>query len=512
MGTDDAADGSPSHWRARDAGGAARNGFQDRVHHCIPTVIDQPHKDCAPDVMEPSTQEEAMKSSDVRGLCLALGLLGLVQPLAAAEPFGAASLLPMPSNQPLYPLVAPASYGGFHEDISPSDQPAPAFPPPPVGSGYQQAMQQSWQSAGTGNAMGAINAACCRPCPRFAVWGGGLVLGRAHLCDRPLTLDANSQQTVMGSDAASQKWAGGFETGAAWIMPNCCNAIAVNYWGLFPSCQGASVNATDYPSGIQPILGNIDRLNYNDGTTTDTVFNRMTSSSGTQTICTMSSYNSVEVNFLGNTQAWGLTPFGAGCGGCNGCAPCGGCGPARWQFGWLGGFRYFRFNDTFQMQSDGDDTIIGQTGDMDELTYGIQTTNSLLGLQMGGQAAWYLCDCFSLYGSGRFGAYNNYITSNQYVAGQGGDAFINAGSFNGTPYRFNSSRNALAGIGQIDLGARYQLGCHWSLYGGYRVVGLAGVATSVGQINQNFANPKTMICANEAILLHGAFLGAQYAW
>jgi hypothetical protein len=452
-------------------------------------------------------------------MCLALGLMGLVQGLSAAEPFGSASLLPMPSvqePQPFRPLVTPTSFTGMQEEISPSDQALPAFAPPPTGLSpdYQQAMKGAWDGAGcTDGSCGTALAGCGRPCPRWAVWSAGLVMGRANQCCRPLSLDSGTLQNVMGTSNANQDWSGGFEVGAAWIMPNCCNALSVSYWGLFPTNQSAYVNAANYGAGIRPALSNIDRLDYDDGTVNDDVFSRMITTTGAHRIAMGQTYNNVEMNFLGNTQAWGLVPFGAGCGGgCNGCNPCGACGPSCWQFGWLAGVRYFQFNEYMLFQSDENDTVLNQPGDLDELSYRIDTNNNLWGFQFGGQGAWYLCNCFSIYGSGRFGVYNNHITSTQYLSGQAGDAVINAGDFDGTPVRYTNSRNALAGLGQIDLGARYQLGCHWSLYGGYRVVAVSGVATAPSQIPVNWSNPVNDICANDSVILHGAYMGAQFAW
>jgi len=461
-----------------------------------------------------------MKSFYVRSLCLVLGLVGLSQPLAAGEPFGAPSLLPMPSAQQpqaLYPLVTPASYGRYQEEISPSDQPMPAFAPPPSGLSpeYQHAMKGAWDTAGCADGVCTPSLSPCgSPCPNWAIWAGGLLMGRANQCDRPVTLDAGTLQPIMNTNNAEQNWSGGFEVGTAWIMPNCCNALAVNYWGLFPSDPSSCSCGPNVSGGISPAFANIDGLSYNDGSVTDSVSNWMTTSSGAHYLTTSSSFNSVEINFLGNTQAWGLAPYGAGggCNGCNGCNSCSACGPSCWQFGWLAGLRYFRFNESFLFQSDADDTVIGDVGDTNELSYRIATTNNLWGFQFGGQGAWYINNCFSIYGSGRFGVFNNHVTSEQSLSGQAGDAFINAGSFNGTAYRFSNSRNALAGVGQFDLGGRYQLDCHWSLYGGYRVVAISGVATAPMQISQNFANPVNEICASDTVILHGAFLGAQFAW
>src|SRR5262245_15694020 len=111
-----------------------------------------------------------MKSFFARSLCVALGLLGLVQPLSAADPIGSATLLPMPSTEGLgsLPRVSPTSYGGFQEEISPSDQTQQFAPPPapPLSQDYQNAMKQGWDSAGScGEAP-----SCGRACPHFAIY------------------------------------------------------------------------------------------------------------------------------------------------------------------------------------------------------------------------------------------------------------------------------------------------------------------------------------------------------
>jgi len=487
-----------------------------------PTVIGEPHKDCASDVMEASCKEIAMKSFSARSVWAMLGLLGLVQPLAAAESFGSASLLPMPSTQqvvPSYHPIAPTSYGVNQEEISPSDQaPVPAFsgpPTPELSPDYKNAMKQSWDGAGCADgACGDV--ACGRACPRFFVYAGGLVLGRANQGDHALTQEApGSYNTILSTNDANQDWAGGFEARAGWIMPNCCNAIEIGYWGLFPEDQVDYVNADNY-TGIRPALGvNHDQVWYDDGQgTNQSVYDWMSTATGTHYITRSFDFHSVEANFLGNTYAWGVVPYGASCGGCNGCVPCGGCGPSRWQFGWLAGFRYFQFNESLWLQSDYNDTMIGDSGDYDELTHYINTDNTLLGFQMGGQGAWYLNHCWSIYGGGRFGVFNNHIEASQYISGLGGDAYINAGGYAGEDFRFDSDKDALAGLGQIDLGLRYQAGCHWSVTGGYRVVGIAGVATSPSQIPDNFADPRYVqnIDADDSVILHGAYLGAQFAW
>ncbi len=492
-----------------------------------------------------------MKSFSIKKLCTLLGLLGLANVALAAEPFGSASLLPMPSVEHRSPLEQqqrlPTTYTtvttsyGYDDEGSPSDLPptyaplpAPKYPPsqepsyapsqapfaspsPAMSGQYKQAMETGWDGycgSGDPNCCGPV--ACGRPCPKFFGFGGGLILGRANQSNHTISQEGISYDTILGTDAASQDVSGGFEAGFGYILPNCCNAIGVTYWGLYPDDQMASVSAPNYMNPIRPALGlNLDQVWYDDSQGNNrSVQDWMTTTTGIHYISRSFDYNSVEINLFGNTQAWGLVPFGAGCGGCNGCNPCGGCGPSRFQFGWLGGVRWFGLGEGLRMQTDYNDTMVGDAGDYDELTYNLNTYNSLLGVQFGGQGSFYMTKCLSLYSAGRFGVYNNHITTDQALYGLGGDATINTGTYAGTAYRFDSSKDAIATMGQLDIGSRYQLGCHWSIYSGYRVVAISGVATAPSQINQNFSDPSYInrINADDTVILHGAYFGAQFAW
>jgi hypothetical protein len=461
-----------------------------------------------------------MKSFYARSMWAVLGLIGLTQPLIAAEPFGSASLVPLPSTQ-----VQHTGYSGYQEQIySPSDQaPAPPLPapdfqpfgPPPVGkmsNDYESAMKQSWHG---GAGIACAEAACAPgcPCPHIFGYAGGLVMGRSNQCEKALSQVIGTYDTWLNTADARQQWAGGFEGRLGFVMPNCCNAFEATYWGIYPSRQEAAIFGSDFSSGIRPIMGaNLDQLHYNDGFgTTYDVQQWMTNTSGIHYLERTYEFHNVEANFLGNTYAWGVVPFGAACADCAGCGP-GVCGPRRLQFGWLGGFRYFQFNEGMNFYTDYSDPVLD--GDPNELCYNVTTRNTLLGFQMGGQAAWYATNNLSFFGGGRFGVYNNHIEARQSIYGTGGDAYIANGTHAGEAYRFNTSTNVLAGLGQIDFGMRYQWGCHWSFVGGYRIVGITGVATAPSQIPGNFADSFYIqrVCAGDSVILHGAFAGGQFAW
>ena len=117
-----------------------------------------------------------------------------------------------------------------------------------------------------------------------------------------------------------------------------------------------------------------------------------------------SEFHNIEVNWL-----WfcgqGITDPCGGCGGCgggtcgsvgptNGCCPpdpCGcsdPCGWDRFRFAWLFGVRYFQFRDELLFGADRADGVF--TGAPDEIYYHIETTNNLVGVQVGGLGRYHL--------------------------------------------------------------------------------------------------------------------------
>jgi Putative beta barrel porin-7 (BBP7) len=481
-----------------------------------------------------------MKSFYARGILFALGLASFNPFSVNAESFGSASLLPVPSEHQLAepqsvlrtnynrrnyqedlpshsdvrpntatPVVEPLDSAPMSNGHAPSYQSGAANGSGCLSPDYQQAMQQSWgeSQGGTcsdGSCGESYGTDIGGSCKRWFVQANGLYMGRANQTRYSVTQDINTYNTIMTTEDAGQDFAGGFETRLGRLLGcNGCNAFEIGYWGIFPSDQSASRQAGGYPTlGIGPLLGNnLNLLSYDDGTYNYDVRTWMTTTTGMHELRRSYDFNSFEANFLGNSYAWGLQNYQVGCG----------CGP-RWQFGWLAGFRYFNYGESTTFYSDYDDNMIDN--DPNELRYNLRTKNDLVGFQLGGQGNWQVNNCWSIFGSGRAGVFNNHITHTQRLYGSNGDAIINAGAYTGQPYWVDSSRDSLAAIGQFDLGVRYNWSCRLSVQAGYRVVGIAGVATSDGQIADNFADPRMagVIRASDSVILHGGFFGGTFTF
>jgi hypothetical protein len=80
------------------------------------------------------------------------------------------------------------------------------------------------------------------------------------------------------------------------------------------------------------------------------------------------------------------------------------------------------------------------------------------------------------------------------------------------PFNFNNSLNDVAFIGEGTLGMGICVKPGWTLNLGYRVMGVAGVATAVGQIPTEFTHVGSIsgIRNDRSLILHGATFGMNY--
>lgn len=260
-----------------------------------------------------------------------------------------------------------------------------------------------------------------------------------------------------------------------------------------------------------------------------------------------SQFHNVEVNLLGfavghaarnfNRQTGG-TLFsgtrGAGCGYCGGagCGACGSqasCGPnncepqrfatgptgylappcgSRLNLNWLAGFRYFRFDDNLQYVADynGD----GVTRAVDDFYYDVNTTNDLVGFQMGGRGDFCVGRRINVYGLGKVGVYNNHAT---LTSRMGTDTLVAYET--GMPtarYDITETDNRVAFLSELGTGIGYRISPKWTANFGYSVIAASGVATSVGNVRNrgDFVRDQRHINNQDTLILHGFNLGALY--
>jgi hypothetical protein len=457
----------------------------------------------AANMMDLSSKEYAMRSYFARGVLLSLGfVLATAAPsLTLGQEFGSPSLLPISTDQ-FFSTIPVAHQDSVVIEAGPGENPALDTLPSPSDANvqappsYKEALQQWGSDSCTTGVAGDYGYGCgsCRGYWFGSV--GGLVLGAPTRSSTYLTYNANNFMPVMQTGDTNGVFSGGVDV-TLGRMFGCGNwGTAFTYWGVYPSDQTADIYNTAYPIGAYVDFSGID-YNGNPGTLYwNNVFH--------QRIVTTQAINSVEWNLLGN----------CGCGsGLFGCSPshCGPCGP-RLGAGWMAGVRYFQFNDDFRFYSDNADNVLD--GSVNEMQYNISTRNNLFGFQVGGGLNYRVCNCFSVYGIGKAGIYGNNVIVDQALYGSAGDATVNNGPYTGTAYRFQSSQTSLAFLGQLDLGGSYKINNCWSINGGYRMVGVSGLALTDGQIPNNFAYipDAQRVHDSDCLILHGGYVGASFCW
>jgi hypothetical protein len=270
-------------------------------------------------------------------------------------------------------------------------------------------------------------------------------------------------------------------------MFNCCqNAIELVYWGWYPD------DAATYSFGANTIgdlngIFNWDSLDYNGANAGVWVNN-----ANVHALFRDSEAHNVELNLvqIGNAGQ-GYTP---------------------WQYSLLAGVRYFRFHDHLVFASDTTDNDID--GDVTEIYYDVKTVNNLIGFQVGGVGTYCLTPRFSLNGGTKFGVFGNNIEHTSFIGGPAGTAVINNGPNTGVAWVVDNDKETVSFLGEIFVGATYCVGTRWSASAGYRAIAVTGLGLPTDQIYPDLRgiNDALSIESNGSLVLHGAYVGAQFCF
>jgi len=225
----------------------------------------------------------------------------------------------------------------------------------------------------------------------------------------------------------------------------------------------------------------------------------------------------------GGAGAYGSSgdPCGSSCGPSTCATPCGPTGPcAPWygaqcsklRLSMYGGVRWFRFRDSLEYAASATDNMFGTTDD--DFYYRNNVTNDLVGFQLGSMANWCTGTRFNLYAGTNFGVYGNHANATT----RAGTTSTTAETFNlvtgATPrsFDYSTTTNDVAILGEGNIGTGIRISRGWSANLGYRVIGVSGVATAVGQIPRDFSNGADLNQVNNdrSLILHGLVLGGMY--
>ncbi|MEM8947114.1 MAG: hypothetical protein AAGD11_18215 [Planctomycetota bacterium] len=187
--------------------------------------------------------------------------------------------------------------------------------------------------------------------------------------------------------------------------------------------------------------------------------------------------------------------------------PCG-CG-SRLQVTGVAGFRYIRLDDDFSLLYSGENTTTPGTYSLNHV---VDVDSHLAGGQVGCNCCYNFgrCGRWGLHCNSVVGVFNNHI---EVWNRMDGVRFAN----NGTPdFNLRYEDDSVSVLGELRVGGSYQYSCHCRFFGGYRLLGLTGLALAPDQaLNQSVyssANQVSYVDGNGSIFLHGLQGGVEWAY
>jgi Putative beta barrel porin-7 (BBP7) len=361
------------------------------------------------------------------------------------------------------------------------------------GNAYDNALNNT----GWGEDCGCNIPSCCNN-SHWYVYAGGLTMGRTMPNKTWTTYDtANNAHQLQYFPGAN--WGGGVDTrigywfgcGCCGDPCSCCNSCAPSgrvgieavYWGVWGLDGSAGITNSTFSLGtVQDDSG----VSFGTNPATDWFDNTPGNPVRAVDLRRSDDINNVEINFL-------YLPC---CESCN-----------RFQFTALAGIRYFEFRDDLSWEQFKTTAPAGSASDEAIINDNVQ--NNLVGFQLGAYMNYQICNRWSVFAVPKIGIYGNHITGlNSMALADGTRATFDVG---GDPLYFHNTANVFSMLGSIDVGFNWAFGQNWSLIGGYRVVGVSGVALADNQIPQFFADEggwKT-IKTNGDLIVDGAFAGIE---
>jgi hypothetical protein len=226
--------------------------------------------------------------------------------------------------------------------------------------------------------------------------------------------------------------------------------------------------------------------------------------------------------------AGGYGGYGGGnCGGYNQCQPCGdpcaqACRPS-YGFGGAGGplvrpctgkvqivtshgLRWFQFRDSIDFAYD----IDGRAGfGAHDLYDNTSVSNDLFGYQFGSRLNYCVASRVNLNVGGKFGIYGNQAEFNHRLGTQENVAQL--GAMPGLEIDYHTEETVLSTLGEFDLGLGFRVADGFTVRGGYRVMGVTGLA-SAANYSRDYSSSASAsaLHADTSLLLHGAYLGADF--
>ena len=311
--------------------------------------------------------------------------------------------------------------------------------------------------------------------PRWFAGANGLVMTRT------LPAGAATMQPVGGlslsTSNAAATWPGGVDLHIGrWLGPRQHNAVEFIYWGVYGIGSSGSVasGATTFRSIPATAGVNVG------GVPASTIL----SHANAEQISRSDLVNDVEINWL--YSLWDRPEF----------LP----RDRRINLMWLAGFRFFELQDVLNLAT---------TSGANQLDFNVATNNNLYGGQVGAKFDWRFAPRLRFSAVPKMLIAGNSITNTSSLATAAGTPATFTAT--GAPVNVHSTLGVFSWLGSVDTSVAWDVTDHWSLWMGYRVVGVGNVAQADQQWPTLITNASSLsgITAGGSTIIHGGFAGFE---
>jgi hypothetical protein len=328
-----------------------------------------------------------------------------------------------------------------------------------------------WQT-GCSGCSDSGGCASCRP--RWFASASGLVMTRTLPSGAPMS--SRNGAVALTSANAAANWPGGLDLRIGrWFGQQQRHGVEAIYWGIYnigtaDSADGGGLDAV--PSLAPTILVG--------AAPASTLFENASA----QRVGRNDLVNDVEVNWLytvGQHPEWLDNDH-------------------PWSLTWLAGFRFFQLLDTL--------TLTSPSGGSDPLILDVTANNNLFGAQVGTRLDWHFAHRFRLAAIPKFMIGGSSVSNLSTL--QTADGVL-ATYANGDTVSGRTTGSTFGYLGSVDGLIAWDVTDHWSLWIGYRVVGVGNVFNADSVWPTQIVGPSSLAVINTGgtTLIHGGFAGFE---
>ena len=329
-----------------------------------------------------------------------------------------------------------------------------------------------WQSSGCTECRDPHGCGNCQP--RWFASASGLVMTRT--LPSGVAMSTGPGGVALTSADASANWPGGLDLRIGrWFGPQQRHGVEGIYWGVFNIGSAATADGGGL-NGIPSLAPSI----VVGGSSATTLFDNASE----QRVGRNDLVNNVEVNWL---YSVGQHPERLD-------------DQQRWSLVWLAGFRFFQLLDTL--------TLTSPSAATDPLILDVTANNNLFGAQVGTRVDWRFGRRFRLAAIPKIMIGGSSVSNLSTLQTADG---LYATYADGNTVSSRLTGSTFSYLGSVDSLVAWDVTDHWSLWIGYRVVGVGNILNADAIWPTALTGPGSLalIDTTGSTVVHGGFAGFE---